>query len=167
MAEAYEYFFTYGTLMTGECREDCWPVKPKEVYEAKLNGTYLFDWGVGYPGMVVVDLLPPSSLSVVPPSLPKAGRTLQGEVWVYDKKDAAQITKVLDSIEGYRSDKEGSSLYLRRKGEVSIFTKDGNWKSVSASFYVYKEAKSLIQGGQEDEFSTSSPDSYVRWSASE
>mmetsp|Transcript_22890 Transcript_22890/g.64325 ORF Transcript_22890/g.64325 Transcript_22890/m.64325 type:complete len:178 (+) Transcript_22890:83-616(+) len=160
--EELEYFFTYGTLMRGRVREDCWPVPPQTVYEARVAGTYLFDWDIGYPAMVVLDHLPASASASE--SLPKEGRTTQGEVWVYSKDDAEEVRHKLDMIEGYKSDKERQSLYLRRSGPVSIRTQDGAWQTAIASYYVYNRTGFLLGEGAHYECPFSSPDTYALWS---
>lgn len=75
------YFFVYGTLKSGQCRESCWPADAAEVRQAEVNGL-LYDLGP-YP------------------ALRDGEGRVTGELWVFDCRHEAAILRVLDKIEGY------------------------------------------------------------------
>ncbi|GAB5405475.1 MAG: hypothetical protein Aurels2KO_37060 [Aureliella sp.] len=73
------YFFVYGTLKRGQCREKCWPYKPQQVMRAWTLGR-LFDLG-DYPALL------------------DGSDQVWGEVWEYRADEAEAVLAVLDEIE--------------------------------------------------------------------
>ena len=96
-----EYVFFYGTLMTPFNRPGRQRVDPHLAYIGRGRiSAALFDLGI-YPAAV------PAS----------DGRVL-GEV--YEVTNADAVLRVLDEIEGYRTDEPEASLYTRVKTTVTL-----------------------------------------------
>lgn len=94
------WFFVYGTLKRGECREGCWPIAPRVVLPAYVRGQ-LYDLGP-YPGLLGE-------------SANDDGDWVRGELWQVEGEAAVVRTlEVLDAIEGYRA-KEDAGEYLRKQ----------------------------------------------------
>lgn len=103
-------FFTYGTLMKGECREyvldfdsnilTCQPVETPGI---------LFNLG-DYPGMILSD---------------DSTRTVKGEL--YHLNDIGKSISILDKIEGFKGYGKSGSLYTRAALKIKDQTGNNVW----------------------------------------
>jgi gamma-glutamylcyclotransferase (GGCT)/AIG2-like uncharacterized protein YtfP len=117
------YFFVYGTLKRGQCREKCWPISPVNVQPAWTFGR-LFDLGP-YPALVVKPV-------------PEAHR-VAGEVWGFHAQDFGAIATALDRIEGTDQPNQPNE-YDRVVLPVTILPSN---HQVLAQAYVYSRADLL------------------------
>lgn len=72
--------FVYGTLKTGQCRENAWPIRPRRI---------LRSWTLGR----LHDIGPY-------PALTAGNDRVLGEVWIFDRSAIHATLSVLDQIEG-------------------------------------------------------------------
>ncbi len=112
-----EWFFVYGTLKRGQCREACWPAAPLQVLDGFVRAT-LIDL-VEYPGLLPGD------------------NWVRGEIWQIAAADVAETLRVLDAIEGYQPGGT-NNLYDRRSVEVYRSTDDSK-PLVTAHSYWYAD----------------------------
>jgi len=103
-------FFVYGTLKVGGRFAERFDSLRVNSMPASVEGFHLFDLG-SFPGI-----------------LPGNG-VVYGELHEYGE----DVTRAMDTIEGYRSDDEDNSLYLRREVEVTTAT----GKTDKASIYIF------------------------------
>ncbi|QEG40700.1 gamma-glutamylcyclotransferase family protein [Roseimaritima ulvae] len=111
-----EWFFVYGTLKCGQCREMCWPATPLQVQTGFVRGS-LIDL-VDYPG-----LLPGEDW-------------VRGEIWQIAAPQVTETLRVLDAIEGYQVAGGSDNLYDRRRVEVYRAMEDRQ-PTVTAYTYWY------------------------------
>ena len=76
-----QHIFVYGTLKTGQLREDCWPHHPLVIEKATVRGQ-LYDLG-SYPALRPGDDI------------------IEGEAWKLAELDLPETLSVLDEIEGF------------------------------------------------------------------
>lgn len=95
------YFFVYGTLQRGQCRENCWPRAPLRVLRAEVQGA-LYHL-VSYPALV-----------------PGYDR-VAGELWEINATDEALTCEALDVVEGFAN--EDDDLYRRER--ITCLTDEG------------------------------------------
>jgi len=117
------YFFVYGTLKRGQCREKCWPISPLNVDAAWTFGQ-LYDLGA-YPALLVDD----QSLA----------QRVAGELWCFREADLQAVADVLDRIEG-TGQPDQPNEYDRVELTVTI---DKSEIQVVAHTYVYARANYL------------------------
>lgn len=90
-------FFVYGTLCRDQCREHCWPVRPKNVFAAWVFGS--IHGRADYPAMRPGD------------------DRVAGECWEFETSDMPAVVHALDIVEG--TDQPGiPNLYDRVTVEV-------------------------------------------------
>jgi len=144
------FFFVYGTLCRGQCRQHCWPKTPDWIASAWVRGT-LFG-RQDYPSL-----------------RPGDDRVL-GECWAFPESDSESVLNVLDAIEGTNQPGQ-PNLYDRVQMEVHLL-ETPSWRpgsqarpphtdSVAAFGYHYATDPT------EDGFRPMHPDStgVVRWPA--
>lgn len=107
--------FTYGTLKVGGILSHAFDTIRGEVIAATLNNYNLYDLGA-FPGI-----------------LPGDGR-VHGEIHTYNEHKE-EVLIAMDQIEGYDTNSEGDSLYLRRK--VNVITDDN--KEVEVYVYIFNQ----------------------------
>jgi gamma-glutamylcyclotransferase (GGCT)/AIG2-like uncharacterized protein YtfP len=111
--DSIEAVFVYGTLKTGQCREGCWPRRPREIRKAWTRGE-LYDTGP-YPAM-----FPGEDM-------------VAGQVWIFDRSDMEAVIRELDLVEEYQPGQESTNLYNRQV--IECFDQQGDgW---SAFTYIY------------------------------
>ncbi len=108
--------FVYGTLKTGQCREQCWPRRPQEIRRAWTLGE-LYDTGP-YPALF--------------PGTDCVG----GQVWIFAASDMDAVLRELDEVEEYRPGHEATNLYNR----VTIECTDEYSHIIHAHTYLYGRA---------------------------
>ncbi|MFN3191186.1 MAG: gamma-glutamylcyclotransferase [Aureliella sp.] len=106
-------FFVYGTLKTGQVRENNWPVKPLRVECAWTLGR-LYDTGP-YPALL------------------QGQDRVAGQLWSFDPAALAQVVQRLDEIEGTnqtgaRNDYDRAVGTVWRRGETT---------PIPANYYLY------------------------------
>lgn len=112
------WFFVYGTLKRGQCREACWPAAPLQVQTGFVRGT-LVDL-VDYPALLPGD------------------NWVRGEVWLIASQHVAETLRVLDAIEGFQPGR-ANNLYDRRS--VAVYRSTGDAQPmVTAHTYWYADA---------------------------
>ena len=130
-----EWFFVYGTLKRGQCREACWPAAPLQVQTGFVRGT-LIDL-VEYPG-----LLPGEDW-------------VRGEIWQIAAAHVAETLRVLDAIEGFQAAGDSDNLYDRRRVEVYRAVNDRE-PTVIANTYWYvaphPEGAALVPRNQQRDY---------------
>lgn len=112
-----EWFFVYGTLKRGQCREACWPAAPLQVQTGFVRGT-LIDL-VDYPALLPGD------------------DWIRGELWQIASQHVAETLRVLDEIEGFQPGR-ANNLYDRRSVDVYRSTDDSK-PLVTAHTYWYAD----------------------------
>jgi gamma-glutamylcyclotransferase (GGCT)/AIG2-like uncharacterized protein YtfP len=124
------YFFVYGTLITGEKRFNYPALVPlrESIREARVEGAELYDLG-DFPGMVRVE---------------DRKSYVYGEVQKFTSVDRA--LKILDRLEQYNPTDIKNSLF--RREEVKAILDDGTEIMAWAYFYnqPLKNAKRIASG---------------------
>ncbi|MCA9137453.1 MAG: gamma-glutamylcyclotransferase [Planctomycetales bacterium] len=91
--------FVYGTLKRGQCRESAWPVRPLDVIDGWVLGNL---WGRrDYPALLAGE------------------NRVQGQLWMFETSQIADVLVVLDEIE----ETDGNAptdLYHRHLIEVNL-----------------------------------------------
>lgn len=105
--------FVYGTLKTGQCRESCWPRRPREIRRAWTYAE-LYDTGP-YPAMFA------------------GSDPVGGQVWIFDPEDMPAVITELDDVEEYRPGHESTNLYNRQVIECV----DEQSQTLQAFTYIY------------------------------
>jgi gamma-glutamylcyclotransferase (GGCT)/AIG2-like uncharacterized protein YtfP len=110
-----QYIFVYGTLKTGQLREDCWPHSPLEIEPATVLGQ-LYDLG-SYPALLPGD------------------DVVEGEAWRLAESEMPDTLRVLDEIEGYHDSPQ--DLYKRVTIECDLIgdSHEGSESCVKAYTY--------------------------------
>lgn len=114
------WFFVYGTLKRGQCREACWPAAPLQVQTGYVRGT-LIDL-VDYPALLPSD------------------DWVRGEVWQIASQHVAETLRVLDAIEGFQP---GRANNLYDRCSVAVYRATGDSQSM-ATAHTYQYADPTV-----------------------
>ena len=137
--------FVYGTLKRGECREELWPHRPRQVLQAAVAGA-LYDLGT-YPALLVGE------------------DRVAGELWTFPTVVMAETLMALDAIEGYQQG-DCPDLYRRTILRCAVEPGDGSQSGESglssdrfAWVYLFAQPAPL----QEHQRILPDADGYCRW----